>query len=263
MNKQFFSIITPTYNCGKFLKANIENLRMQSYKNYEHIVVDGGSIDNTIDLLKSYQNIKWISEKDEGMYDAINKGIKISSGNIIAYLNADDRYFPYTLEKVAEVFSEYTDVDFVYGYCEYINESEKPLYVMRPAPFLSNQILINSRHTWAQQSCFIKKEVFEKIGLFDVNFKYLGDTDFFKRMIRNKYKVKLIRKSLAKFMIRKSSFERALTSVQINEADILKKRYSKNKLHPYFIFNEILFKLSNIDSYMYRIIAKLKGNQVI
>lgn len=107
MNKPLFSIITPTFNRRDFLEINIKSLLNQSYQNFEHIVIDGGSTDGTVELLKKYEsqyNMRWISEPDNGIYDAVNKGIKMAKGEIIAYLNSDDFYFPWTLEVVANFF---------------------------------------------------------------------------------------------------------------------------------------------------------------
>jgi len=257
-----FSVITPTFNSCNFLKTNIESLLAQSYKNYEHIVVDGKSDDGTIDLLKSYPNVKLISEPDNGMYDAINKGIGISSGDILAYLNADDRYFPYTLETVAKVFLKYPNIDFIYGYCTYIDENENPLYVYKALPWIP-QIVRKARYTWAQQSFFWRRRIHKKIDLFDSTLRYLGDRDFFKRIVEHSFNGKLVRISLAKFMVRKASFERALTPIQIAENRILTKRYRKDKSHPFYILNEMLFKFININTYVLRTICILKGKPVI
>lgn len=260
--KMLISVITPTFNNCNFLKANIESLLTQSNKNYEHIVVDGASNDGTTELLRNYSTIKWISEPDNGMYDAINKGITMASGDIFAYLNADDRYYPYTLEIVAEIFKKYPNIDFIYGYCTYIDENEKILYTFRALPWIP-QLVKKSRYTWAQQSCFWKREIHEKIGLLDDTLKYLADRDFFERIIRHGFNGKLLQKRLAKFMVRKASLERALTSRQVTENIILTKRYIRNPLHPYFILNEMLFKFMNIDTYVHRSICKLKREAVI
>lgn len=151
------SIITPTYNDARFLPNNIASILYQTHKNFEHIVVDGGSDDNTVELLKSYPHIKWISEPDNGMYDAINKGIKMTRGQICAYLNADDRYLPETLELVVREFEGNSGLDFVYGYCVYIDESEKEICTFMTVPFWSS-MAHKARVTWAQPSCFWRKK---------------------------------------------------------------------------------------------------------
>lgn len=256
------SIITPSFNIKEYIRENIESINSQTYKNIEHIIVDGGSIDETLDIIQGYKHIQLLSEPDRGMYDAINKGIGLSSGDILAYLNADDRYFPYTLEIVTRVFSKYPDVDFVYGYCTYINENQKPLYVYRALPWMP-QIVRKARCTWAQPSFFWRGRIHEEIGLFDATLKYLADSDFFRRIVEHGFNGKLVRKPLAKFMIRKASLERALTPGQITENEVLTTRYKSRKLHPFYIYNEIFLKLMNIDTYFFRTFCRLRGEAII
>lgn len=95
------SIITPVYNCEKYIEKNILSIKNQNYSNYEHIILDGGSTDGTLDIIKKYENtypMKYISEKDEGMYDAIGKGFAMADGEIFAWLNADDTYLPWAFQ---------------------------------------------------------------------------------------------------------------------------------------------------------------------
>jgi len=118
LNKNYkISIITVTKNSGNFLEECILSLDKQSYRNYEHIVIDGCSTDNTIDLIKKYNDkiAYWVSEKDEGLYDAMNKGIKKCSGDIIGILNSDDIYYPQALKIVNEYFNFNKELDFLFG----------------------------------------------------------------------------------------------------------------------------------------------------
>lgn len=256
------SIITPSLNSEKYIQETIESINCQTYKNIEHIVVDGGSTDGTLDIVQGYKHIQLLSEPDRGMYDAINKGIGLSSGDVLAYLNADDRYFPYSLETVVGFFLTYPDVDFIYGYCTYISENGKPLYVYRALPWMQ-QIVRKARYTWAQPSCFWRRRIHEKIGLFDDSLKYLADRDFFERIIEGGFKGKLVRRPLAKFMVQRASLERALTPRQITENEVLTTRYKSRKLHPFYIYNETFFKLMNIDTYFFRTFCRLRGEAII
>ena len=101
------SIVTPTFNSEEYLETCILSIRNQHYENLEHIIVDGGSTDSTLEIIRKYEldyPLRWISEPDDGMYDAINKGFSMSSGDILAWLNSDDFYFPWTCEVVAGTF---------------------------------------------------------------------------------------------------------------------------------------------------------------
>ena len=101
------SIITPSFNQGVFIKETIDSILSQGYAQLEYIVVDGGSTDNTVEILKSYgDKIKWVSEKDNGQADAINKGLKMATGDIVAFINSDDYYLPNALHAVNDFFSE-------------------------------------------------------------------------------------------------------------------------------------------------------------
>ncbi len=119
------SVITPSYNQGEFIKDTIESVLAQNYPNFEHIVIDGGSTDNTVQILQSYPHLKWVSEKDRGQTDALNKGLALSSGDIIAWINSDDWYAPNTFNKVVEALKDYP---IVMGACCITDRNGKPSY---------------------------------------------------------------------------------------------------------------------------------------
>jgi glycosyltransferase involved in cell wall biosynthesis len=115
MEKLKISVITPSLNQGKYIEECILSVLNQGYDNFDHIIIDGGSTDNTLTVLRKYKHLIWVSEPDEGQSDAINKGFKMASGEIIGWLNADDRYLPGTFHSVAEYMSRWPDVDLIYG----------------------------------------------------------------------------------------------------------------------------------------------------
>jgi len=237
------SIITPSFNNADYLDGNIQCLLNQSYKVHEHIIMDGGSTDNTDELLKSYNHIQWVSEPDNGMYDAINKGIKKSTGDIIAYLNADDRYFKYTLEEVVEFFKNNPDVDFVYGDCTYIDKNENEIVTFKSLPYIP--FIIKSNYIrWAQMSCFWRREVHNRIGYFDNNMKNVGDFEFFKRMLFQNLKGQKISKSLSKFMIRVDAISFTLGENYWKEIDDVFFKYPSKKIAGFL--NVSLYYLINL-----------------
>ncbi len=112
------SIVTPSLNQGRFIQETILSVKDQTYPNIEHIIVDGGSTDGTLDIIKKYEGtykMRWVSEPDSGQSDAINKGWRMAKGEILAYLNSDDTYMPWAVETAVELFSEHPDVAIIVG----------------------------------------------------------------------------------------------------------------------------------------------------
>jgi len=122
--KPLISIITPLLNCEEYIGDTLESVVLQEYNNIEHIIIDGISDDRSLDIVKRYSqmydHITWISEKDDGMYSAINKGLKMAKGEVIAYLNSDDLYKAGALKKVIDYFFRYDHIDVIYSKCEFM-----------------------------------------------------------------------------------------------------------------------------------------------
>ena len=178
MNKNYkISIIKKKKNSESFLEECILSLDKQSYRNYEHIIIDGCSTDNTINLIKKHKNkiAYWISEKDEGLYDAMNKGIKKCSGDIIGILNSDDIYYPQALSIVSEYFNLNKKLDFLFGS---VNKY-KLLHGYNPKKIKWSFGFYTSHSV----GFFIKKKSQLKVGLYNLKYKYSSDYDLFYRMI--------------------------------------------------------------------------------
>ena len=180
MKKYKISIITVTKNSEKYLEKNILSIDKQKYKNYEHIIIDGQSKDKTIDIINKNKNkIKYfISEKDNGLYDAMNKGIKKSSGDIIGILNSDDVYYNETLNIVNKYFNKYKNLDFLFGSVY----KHKLLYGYYPKK-IKWTFGFYSAHS---VGFFIKKEAQKKVGLYNTKYQYSADYDLFYRLIVKK-----------------------------------------------------------------------------
>jgi len=176
---------------------------MQGYSNIEHIVVDGGSQDGSVDILKKYDGqINWISEPDNGMYDAINKGFAMAKGEILTYINADDLY--YTKGTVSLVINEFIkdiSIDFTYGHCVFMNATGRTLYTYKSPPFKRKIALGLPKNIFQQPTCFWRKRV--HIG-FDSMMNYAGDAKFFRYLCKN-YKGRRINQTIAKFRVRVDS----------------------------------------------------------
>lgn len=187
------SIITATFNSQKNISDCLQSVAGQTYHNIEHIVVDGSSVDGTVDIVKNSPSVsQWISEPDKGIYDALNKGIQQAIGDVIGFLHSDDMLGSNnTIEKIARVFQSDKSVDGVYGNLVFINatNSNKTVRTWHSKPFSYNRV----RYGWMppHPTLFLRKEVYEKHGLFDTSFKIAGDYDFMLRVMLDK-KIKLI-----------------------------------------------------------------------
>jgi glycosyltransferase involved in cell wall biosynthesis len=173
------SVITVVLNNKKFLQQSINSVLNQSYENYELIIIDGKSTDGTVEILKK-NNSKidlWISEKDKSIYDAMNKGIKLSRGSIISILNSDDIFYKHALKTATNYFNQYQNIDFLFGsVIKY-----KLLYGYKPWK-ISWSFGFYSTHSIG---FFIRKKAQNKVGYYNVKYKYSADYDLFYRMIVN------------------------------------------------------------------------------
>jgi len=232
------SIITPNFNGSKFLGACIQSVLEQGVE-FEHIIIDGGSTDCSIEIIKKYSHIKYISEKDNGMYDAINKGLKVASGDVIAYLNSDDRYPSGVLSKVLKVFEKY-NLDYVYGDCRLVDENRNELYVYKAVPVPKSILERISVVPWAQPSSFYKRHVFTKLGGFDTKYKLAADYHFMKRVILYGFTSTVIDAPLSEFMKRddalssKFSYEMKQEVGEINAELKIKKYFILNLLFNFY-----------------------------
>jgi len=168
------SIITPSYNQGSYIEKTISSVLNQNYPNLEYIIIDGGSTDETIDIIKKYENkiTYWISEQDKGQSDAINKGVKIATGDVINWLNSDDYIEDNVLFKVGSEFKN-SNVDVLCGYSELITNAGT---ILKRTSQLENDFsLFMSRGHIMQPSTFFRKSVFEEFTPIATNLHYMMD----------------------------------------------------------------------------------------
>lgn len=191
------TIVTPSFNQGDFLKRTIDSVLSQTYKNIEYIVIDGGSTDNSVNILKSYNNkfFKWISEPDHGQSDAINKGFSISNGEIRAYLNSDDILLCDAVEKVVNYFYQHPECDLLYGQAEYINKNDKRTGMYNTADYSFDRLITDC--CICQPAAFWKTRIANKVGPFKMNLKYVMDYDYWLRIDRIGGCIKHIKRILA------------------------------------------------------------------
>jgi len=180
------SIVTPSLNQGQFIEQAILSVCGQDYPDLEHIIVDGGSSDRTIPILKKYEHaydMHWTSEPDNSMYEAINKGMRQARGQILAYLNADDLYFPWTVRAVVEAFREQPSAGLVYG--DMVNMAmdgrHASIIFSPPEEILRTHLRFFSL---AQPSVFWRRRVFESLKGFDESLHIASDYDFWLKASR-------------------------------------------------------------------------------
>ena len=181
-NKFKISIITVTKNSEKFLQETIDSLSKQTHQNFEHIIVDGASTDKTLDIIKknSHNITKWISEPDQGLYYAMNKGLRLCSGDIVGILNSDDIYYPDTLSIVNTYFLK-KKIDFLFGTVF----KHKLMYGFYPKKIHWTF----GFYTTHSVGFFIKKISQDKIGPYNTKYKWSADYDnFYKMIVKHKMK---------------------------------------------------------------------------
>jgi SAM-dependent methyltransferase len=181
-DRPLVSIVTPTLNQGAFIEATINSIRAQTYGQFEHIVVDGGSTDGTLDILRRHEGayaMRWLSEPDRGMYDAVNKGMRLATGEILGYLNSDDLYFPWTLETVVEAFLRNPRADVVFGDAYGVSDGSRADIRFQPSHRYG--YLLHSS-SFVQPAVFWRRRVAEAVGEFDADMRLAGDLDYWLRM---------------------------------------------------------------------------------
>lgn len=192
------SIITAAFNSGETLRDTLKSVLEQTYTNFEHIIVDGGSQDNTLEIIKEFEplydgRLKWISEPDNGIYDAMNKGIGMASGEIVGLLNSDDFY---TDGNVLKTFvSHIKDYDAVYGDVHYVNPDDLNKVVRYYSSKAFRRRLMLMGFMPAHPSFYCRRKLFEQFGAFDTEFRVASDFELLLRFIyKNNISIKYIGK---------------------------------------------------------------------
>jgi len=173
------SILTPSYNQGEYIERNILSVLHQQYPNTEHIIIDGGSNDQTIPILKKYRHLKWISEKDEGQSDALIKGLSLSSGEIIGWLNSDDYYLDGVFWDLVQWMSDPT-VNWIYGRLKF-NYEESGLIEEKKRTVITYRSLLKNPFIVQQPNTFFRKSFIDTNGWVNKNYHMIMDYDLWIR----------------------------------------------------------------------------------
>jgi glycosyltransferase involved in cell wall biosynthesis len=182
--KLLISIITPSLNRANMIVAAIESVRAQNYPHFEHIIVDGGSTDGTLERLKRYPHLKVLVDHDKGMYDALNRGLAIAKGEIIGFLNSDDQYAKSVFAIIAEKFNN-TKILAVAGSAQVFvttpNGETQIIEILSPDSASLLELSTIGNHVF--NAWFFRRSVFEKIGNFNLEYQIVGDREFMLRFV--------------------------------------------------------------------------------
>ncbi len=254
------SIVTPSYNQVEFLEKTILSVINQDYPNIEYIIIDGGSTDGSQEIIKKYENkiSYWVSEKDNGQSDAINKGFKKCTGDIVAWINSDDLYVEGAISCAVAYFSEHTGIDMVHGKIDLIDVHGEYITYVASKDFTLQELII-SNQVW-QPSVFFKRKIFDEIGYLDESYHYIMDYDFWIR-IATRYNIGYINSTLARFRLHGQSktvsnsdlflienlimLDRLLHKYEHKEAVEKPVFFSIATLLPKFLFNHPLLRYKN------------------
>ncbi|MDH4164304.1 MAG: glycosyltransferase [Nitrospirota bacterium] len=200
------TIITPSLNQGQFIERTIMSVLDQHYPNLEYIVMDGGSKDETLDILARFEGrLRWISAPDRGQADAINKGLRLASGDIVAFLNSDDVYEPGTFERVARYFVDHPDAMWLTGKCRIIDEQDREVrkcitvYKNLLLKWYSYSLLLVTNPI-SQPATFWRRRLADEIGLFNPEEHLVMDYDYWLR-IGEKYPLAVLPTYSARFRV--------------------------------------------------------------
>ncbi len=218
------SIVTPSYNQGQFLEETIRSVINQNYPNLEYIIIDGGSTDSSVDIIKKYQQhlTYWVSEKDNGQANAINKGLQLCTGEIFNWLNSDDYLEPGSLNKIAEVFAD-EHVQMVAGKVRNFSSTEEEII---PNQKLSAKGLMcwEPGVKFVQPGVWMRRSLIEQCGGIDENFHYSFDWDLYIRYLYYFPRVKEINQLLVHFRLHdESKTQSSFEKFQIEQNKIIEK----------------------------------------
>lgn len=195
-NLPLISIITVVYNGVKTIEQTIQSVIRQPYKNKEYIIIDGGSTDGTVDLIRKYETSLsyWVSEPDKGIYDAMNKGIARAKGELIGIINADDWYDENVFEEIVKYYKETGSGKVIHGLLR--NFMDEEFYSM-----VGNSIRRLRFDMIQHPTCFIPKTIYETFGVYDTSYKYSGDYDLILRFVNSGVKFCFVERPIVNFRL--------------------------------------------------------------
>lgn len=221
------SVVTPSLNSARTIRETLESVARQDYPHVEHIVTDGGSTDGTLEIVKAFPRVRWVSEKDEGHYHAMNKGIQMATGEAVAILNADDCYCPGILSKVAAAFQSHPEWDALFGDFIFVDEAGREI-LRREEACWDPQIVRFGFGMALHQALFVRKTTYDRLGLLrHKDFKNACDMEFLMRMVRAKCRVGHIREYVVFYRYHQfgQSADRRIVANMARETACIRQEY--------------------------------------
>ena len=252
MNNPKITIVTPSYNQNDFIEETILSVINQDYKNIEFIIIDGGSTDGSVETIQKYEKSLsfWISRKDDGQSDAIHKGFKMATGDIVCWLNSDDFFIPGALTNVAKSFEKNPTTDILLGDSMYsdINSNIIKYYrYTKPHLFMAKQGVI----AFGQQSMFFNRKFYLKSGGLLTDFCYCMDSEFIHRAIKSRSNFTLMHYGSGVFRWHEKMKSKLIGGRKAEEESIIANKYYSN------------FSLRKVSRFIYTLIQLLNGNYIL
>lgn len=222
------TVITPSYNQGKFLERTVLSVLNQDWPNIEYIIIDGGSSDDSVAIINKYEEYLawWVSEKDSGQTNAINKGIRRGSGRYLTWLGSDDILLPGAISTMVRAFEENPAAGMVYGAVAFIDEDDKFLKTNGYAAMTLEKLLYHKHSTIAQPSSLLKREVLDAAGLLDESLSFCMDYDLWIRLHRIAPSINLGEKVLSGYRLHPESKTVSAYSKMALEKIRVNRKYS-------------------------------------
>lgn len=228
------SLVTPSYNAAPYLRAAIESVLDQDYPNIDYLVMDGGSTDGTVALLKEFgDKVRWVSAKDGGQADAIARGFEQTTGAILGWLNADDLLKPGAVRAAVETFHAHPQVALIYGNADFIDVSGQTLGPCTVVEHYSRHRLIHYGDYIIQPAAFFSRQAYDEVGGLDTSLHWSMDWDLWIRLSRQ-HEVLYIEKDLASYRWLGSNKTAEGGFDRLNEVEMVARRYGCNGLPAYF-----------------------------
>jgi len=232
MNNQLqCTVVTPSLNQGAYLDEALRSVGVQRPAALEHLVIDGGSRDGSLDILRrhaagSRTQLRWVSEPDRGQSHALNKGFLQARGEIVGWLNSDDRYLPGCFTAIARAFAAYPEADVIYGDYNWIDERGRVFRIRREIEFSYFVLLYHRVRYIPTTATFFRRRIFEEGNLLDERLHFAMDYEFFLRLSSRGYGFRHIPVVLADFRFHRASKSCSMPEKQLQEQEEVMRRYS-------------------------------------